>query len=477
MTRHLLVAAAGLCPLVAGAAHGQVDLYRFQRQLEQIQRETRLLVDHDVPADQRALLDYGGFVAVNFLAIDDVNQNTHILRQTDLNGYLRVNLDGAHEFFLRARTSYRDFNTGDAFRSSGDDWVEPTLDRAHYRFDLQRYLAAYEGRVIPGNVIVQGGRQLVHWANGLTLSHEIDGAVVQLSRRRLTLDILAGITRDSATDLDSSRPGFTNETNRNFLGGMLSFRPNARHRPYVYGIVQRDNNPSEVLVAGRTTTKFEYNSYYLGFGSNGSLGDHVVYGAEFVFEGGDGLSNSINGAGAAIPQTTEDIEAFAMDVRLDYLVTDRNRTRLSAEFLLASGDTDRDTATNTIGGNASGTKDHGFNAFGLINTGLAFNPAVSNLIMVRAGASTFPLKGSHWFDRLQLGVNLFMFNKFNRNGGIDEATTDGTILGWESDLFANWQATSDVTVSLRYGVFIPGDAIAGEQDERHFFFSGLTFAF
>ena len=240
MIRNLLVAAVGLCLIVAGAAHGQADVERFQRQLEQIQRETRLLVDPDVPADQRALLEYGGFAAFNFLAIDDDEQKTHILRQSDLTGFLRVNLDGAHEFFLRARTSYRDFNSGDAFRSSGDDWVEPTLDRGHYRFDLQRYVAAYEGKVIPHNIIVQGGRQLVHWANGLTLSHEIDGGVFQFSRRPLTLDVLAGITRDSSTDIDSSRPNFTNETDRRFYGGMLSYQAGPRHRPYVYGIAQRD---------------------------------------------------------------------------------------------------------------------------------------------------------------------------------------------------------------------------------------------
>src|SRR5690606_34410515 len=101
-------------------------------------------------------------------------------------------------------------------------------------------------------------------------------------------------------------------------------------------------------------------------------------------------------------QTRDDIEAWAMDAYLDYQFGDVNRTRVNIELVVASGDDDRLHSTNTFGGNQPGTTDHGFNAFGLINTGLAFNPNVSNLIMVRTGASTFPFPGSREFDRLQV---------------------------------------------------------------------------
>ncbi len=477
MNRHWPILVAAVWALVGSTGYAQIDLNRFQRQLEQIQRETRMLVDPQVPADQRALLDYGGFVTFNFLAVDDVLQETSILRQTDLNGYLRVNLDGVHEFFLRARTSYIDFNTGDSFDAHGDDLVEPTLDRGHYRFDLQRYAAAYEGKSIPYNVIVQGGRQLVHWANGLTLSEEIDGGLVQLSYEPVTLDILAGMKRDSSPDIDSSRPDFTDDTDRQFYGGMLSVQVDPRHRPFVYGIVQRDGN-SDVLTTGGVTTQFDYDSHYVGFGSTGSFGDNLIYGAEFVYQGGDGLSNSFDpGTGAGVVQTDEQIEALAMDLRLDYLLNDGNRTRFSGELIVASGDTDRVHTTDTFGGNATGTDDHAFNAFGLIDTGLAFNPNVSNLLLVRLGGSTFPLPTIECFRRLQVGVNFFVFNKLNRNAPIDETTNTKTFLGWESDLYMNWQLTSDLSWAVRYGVFLPGDAIAVDHDARHFVFSGVTIAF
>ena len=44
---------------------------------------------------------------------------------------------------------------------------------------------------------------------------------------------------------------------------------------------------------------------------------------------------------------------------------------------------------------------------------------------------------------------------------IDEVTSDDRYLGWEPDVYINWQVTSDVTFAFRYGVFFPGTAILG----------------
>ena len=485
--RHILgvVVLAGL----SASAWAQSELARFQRQLEQIHRETQYLAREDVPPEQRALIDYGGFITFNFAAIDDQDQSTHILRQSTLNGYARVNIDGVHEFFVRGRTSYLDWNRGDSFDEHGDDLVEPTLDRGHYRFNLKRSGEAYEGRTMDGNLIIQGGRQLVHWANGITLSHEIDGAQFTVSMGSLSLQTVAGITRESSTDLDSSRPKFSSDTRRGFYGGMLGYQVSPRHQPFVYGLVQRDYNNDQTLVSdvlgtpGDATddvsTEFDYDSHYIGAGSTGSLGDRLLYGVEAVYQGGEGLSNSFDPtSGAQLIQTREDIEAFAVDFRLDYLLTDPNRTRLGVEVVIASGDDDRFLGTTTtLGGNRPGTNDEAFNAFGLINTGLAFNPSVSNLLMLRFGASTFPMPNSSLFQNLQVGTNLFVYNKMDDNAPIDEATSNKKYLGFEPDLFVNWQVTSDLSVTMRYGVFFPSSSIATDIDPRHFVFTGITIAF
>src|SRR3712207_3257241 len=87
---------------------------RFNRQLEQIQRQTTLEVNRDLPVGRRSIFDYGGYYSFNYLSLDDQVENNHVLRQHDLIGYGRLNIDGAHEFFTRGRLSWQDFNPGDS---------------------------------------------------------------------------------------------------------------------------------------------------------------------------------------------------------------------------------------------------------------------------------------------------------------------------------------------------------------------------
>jgi hypothetical protein len=276
-----------------------------------------------------------------------------------------------------------------------------------------------------------------------------------------------------------------------FYGALASLQVDT-HRPFAYVLVQRDENTEDdfsFTVAGgggagatTITTEFEYDSYYVGVGSTGALSDQLTYAVEVVYESGENLSNSFDvdpGTGNLIPvpQTEDDIEAWAVDVRLDYLLADARQTRLSGEVILATGDDDRGHTSNTFDGNVTGTDDRSFNAFGLLNTGVAFSPPVSNLAMARVGFSTFPWPDVPALRRLQVGADVFVFGKFESDAPIDEPTTADRYLGVEPDLFINWRLSSDVTLALRYGVFFPGEAIVNDEDERHFFFTGLTFAF
>ena len=474
-----IVALAGavlalLAPRPAGA---QTELERFERQLEQIQRDTRLRVDQRVPAEQRTLFDYGGYLSLQYLSLDDQNGDNHGLRQYDLVGYAHLNLDGVHEFYGSVRGSYRDFNPGDRFNESeGSGWIGD-VDRAYYRFDLQRYYQAYQGEKIDYNVTFTGGRQLVYWANGLTLSQVLDGALVDVDLGAVQLQFVAGLTPRRTVDFDSSRPHFDDNTFRGFYGATLSARV-GQHKPYAYALFQQDYNHDYTSTLGTSETKFQYYSYYLGLGSSGTLTDKLIYGLEAVYEGGSTLSNSFSETTFfPVDQTTDQISAWAADARLDYLCNDARHTRLSLETIFASGDSDRFNGSTTFGGNRPGTKDHSFNAFGLLNTGLAFTPLVSNIMAVRVGASTFPFPDSARLGRLQVGADFFAFGKMREDGGIDEVTNDGRYLGVEPDLYMNWQISSDVTFVLRYGVFFPNGDVIVNDDVRQFFYGGLTFAF
>jgi hypothetical protein len=465
------------------AARVQQDVDRFQRQLEEFRASSRIRINEEIPPGTRVFYDYGLFTGLSYLSLDDANLDNRGLRQADFTGFARVNLDGVHEGFFRGRVFYRDFNPGDAFDEGGGDGWDGRLDRLYYRFDLGRYLGGKSGQTGRGGASFKLGRDLVYWGTGLTLAQELDGVVVDLTYDSIGLQVIAGRTPSDTVDIDSSRRNFDSHTNRAFYGALLQGRWQT-HRPYGFVLVQRDHNPTgfDTSIGGTPiTTDYDYNSYYLGAGSTGALTDRLAYGVELVYQGGTTLSSPfvLNDTGGveAVDQTKDDISAFAANLQLDYLVGDRRNTRLSGEFIYATGDSDRISATNTFAGNAPGTDDNGFNAFGLLNTGVAFSPSVSNLISLRAGFSTFPLPEVRHFRRLQVGCDAFAFFKADSEGGSDEPTSDDSYLGFEPNIYVNWQITSDLSLAVRYGIFFPGSAIEADDENRQFIFAGLTFAF
>jgi len=463
----------------APSAVAQDSLQRFERQLEQIRRDTVLQVNPAVPVDQRLLLDYGGYLSFGYLSLDDNRNDNHILRQYELTGYVRANLDGANEVFVRARAGYQDFNDQDSFDGRGDEIIDPDLDRAYYRFDLSKYNAAYHGKSAGDfNFVFQAGRDLVYWANGLTLSVPLDGAVADVTWGKLTLELIAGVTPTRTADFDLTRPSFDHNTRRGFYGALLSAQF-GQHRPFVYALMQRDYNEDDKRFIDGRLVRFQYDSFYLGAGSSGALTDQLAYGVEAVFEGGRTLSSNFAedaGATVSVPQTRNDIRAWAADARLDYLLPGPRRARLAVEGIFASGDPDRLTTSGTVGGNRRGTDDHAFNSLGLLNTGLAFAPEVSNLLAGRVGASFVPAPDVSALSRLQVGTDFFVFAKLRSDAPINEPTGDDRYLGIEPDFFMNWQITNDLSLAVRYGVFFPGSAIADDKS-RQFFYAGITYAF
>jgi hypothetical protein len=177
-------------------------------------------------------------------------------------------------------------------------------------------------------------------------------------------------------------------------------------------------------------------------------------------------------------QTNNDIEAWAARFYTRYLFQDEQESQAIFEALFASGDPDRDTdTTNTFGGSAIGDTDRAFNSIDGVGTGLAFGPPVSNLMMFRGGFSSFPFKSVKLFERLRLGLDVYVFNKMDSAAPLDEASGNASYLGTETDLSADWRIFSDLSVHLRYGVFFPGNALNSDSDERHFLYTGITYSF
>src|SRR5437667_6623828 len=121
----------GVLPITVSA---QQELERFERQLEQIQRDTLVRANESMSIDQRVFFDYGAYVSFGYVSLDDNANENHVLRQVEFFPYLRANFDGAHEIFLRGIIGYRDFNDGDSFDGRGDEPIDGDLDRGYYRF-------------------------------------------------------------------------------------------------------------------------------------------------------------------------------------------------------------------------------------------------------------------------------------------------------------------------------------------------------
>jgi Alginate export len=492
----LALGAAALAPLaraadppVSAAEQAQaanqeaVANSNFERQLDQIQYNSRLLANQAIPPDQRALLDYGAYATFSYLSVTDPTGNTHILRETDFVPYADVNLDNVQELFVRGRVTYRDYSLNDSFGGIDGTGEHSDLEQLYYKFDLQRYLAAYKGIATPNDMSVIAGRQTVIWGNGLSFNQDIDGAVFDATEGPFNLEVVGGVTVPDTIDFDTSRPGFNDRTERGFYGVLGGVQIEKNH-PYLYFLDQRDYNSNRPLIvstaSGSIDTHFNYNSSYLGGGSNGSLSDRLLYGVEATAEFGDDLSNSYirtPGGISIVPQHHENIEAYAADTRLDYVFPDPHNTRASGEFIMASGDHDRESTNNTFGGNRPGTPDLAYNGFGLLNTGLAFAPEVSNVLIYRIGASTEPLNKYDLFKKLEIGGDLFLFQKYWQTAPIDEPTGNGRYLGYEPDVYMNWQMTSDLTLAMRYGIFEPGQKILTSQKVRQLFYTGVTLAF
>lgn len=470
----------------ASAAMAQQDRSQVQalsRQMEQIDRQYRLAVPEGQAIADSVYFDAGASLRVAFFSIDDQFSDAHYMRQFDGRVFARLEFDGGHRFYGRLRFQYDDWNSGQSFDGQGDQWQEPFLDRLWYEFDLRGLRQAQTGERLDYNVNAKVGKEYYHWASGLVLSQNLYAGALDLEFGSLGLVGLFGQTSALETvDFDASRPSYDDNTKRIFAGGMLEWRGTPEHIPYAYFMAQIDNNGDGVVnIAGLYPTKFTYDSYYAGIGSRGSLGSSWRYKAEFVYEFGQSYTSSINPVDfSPLPQVQEDISAMAGLLGLTYLFQDPGDTRFDFELLAGSGDSDRVSSSDTFGGNLPGSDDTSFNSLGYVNTGLALAPDIANLLCIRAGVSGSPLRGyGELFRNFRVGVDGFLFAKIDADAPISALTVRGeSFVGGEVDLFLAWNIFSDLQFNVRYGLFLPGDAMPdGEDDPRQFVYVGMTYAF
>jgi hypothetical protein len=440
--------------------------------------QLRLRLDARRQATEGLALDGGGWFTFSYFQYDDaLAGKVRSLGRYQLRGWAGLSVDGVHNFYGRGMLGWEDWSAGDNPSETGDDYIGPHVERAWYQWDLRQALINDTGEPPANWFQAKVGRQYVVFGTGLALSLPLDAIELTGAMGPWRGRVLMAQTLRNDNNIDLS-PAVFDDMERCFWGFEIAYEGFSRHRPFAYVLTQTDHTDEDPV---NPYQEYDYDSTYIGLGSTGSVAlPNLGYQVELVGQTGRSYARSVNFA----PGPRETICALALDARLEYVWNDHPMTpRVNAEYLWASGDDDRAlSATATDNGNAPGTRDTAFNAFGFRDTGLAFAPRISNLHMWSVGASVHPWRGRHrLLDDLEIGAKVFAYMKDRENGAASDPTTAGTtdpFLGVEADLFVNWRITSDVSATVRYGVFNPAGGVADAYDDwRHFILAAVTYSF
>jgi hypothetical protein len=448
----------------------------------------------NTPIAERVLLDYGGFFRYGFNSIDDSTSQAQYLNTYDARFYGRVELDGFARFFGRLRVQYNDWNTIGDFAPSDQGWQVPIGELYWAELDFGNWMAAQDGAARSWSAKARIGRQFINWANGLSLATYMYAATADAQADIWGLSGMVGTTAGHDTiDWDTSRPGYSTDTDRLYLGGKVEARLGA-HVPFLYALAQWDQNagqtamlPAGVPVAFQVDTQFDYDSQYWGGGVNGTLGGNFVYRLEFAVETGTTLSDPIKHDSSlppdqlGRPQETVPILAGAVLAGASWLLRDESDARVDFQFLSGSGSNQRLDSGNTYGGVNPGVTDHAFNSLGYVNTGLVFAPEASNLAIPSVAFSLSPFKGNEFLGDTRFSVNAFLYARLDPEAPISVPVNFGgsSLVGSEYDFNVDWRILSDLNMSFRYGIFVPNSPLFSEveSEPRQFLYVGATYAF
>jgi hypothetical protein len=300
---------------------------------------------------------------------------------------------------------------------------------------------------------------------------------------------LIGVTASSGFyDFDPSRPNYDSNTDRSLFGARGAYTFGPELELFVSGFWQRDHNENrvvsmELLPGVSVSHNYNFDSAYLSVGGSGSIGPEVLWTAEFVRETGSRYSRFEfipSGGGVIAVQDDSPITAYAGVMNASWVPSGiGTRPRVDGTFAFGSGDQDHLATVGGLTGNANGTNDLGFQSLGYIYTGLAGAPSLTNLLMLRVGASTGIAVDQRRPDALRVGMDVFLFGKQKTSAPVSlpSSPTD-QYLGTEVDWKLDWRLTSDVSFTARVGLYWPGSNMpAGANVMRHFAYGGFTYAF
>lgn len=417
--------------------------------------------------EARFAFDYGGWINYRYDDYED-DDNSSSTRDTldysnslDTRFWMRVAyrpdasaLDGnEHSFYIRLKDLNIWRHPQDLNKAYDNDG--PHLDYAYAVLDFRPYW-------------MEIGRRYFSVGQGIAYSNVNDGLEFLASWQKLSLKAFVSRSLPHEDNIDTSVPGWKKNGERTFYGIEGTYLGIPNHSLYSYIVLQRDNSdeqPEDFL------HDYTYDSEYFGLGAQGKITRNIHYWSEIIKETGESRIYTTG--------ENKNVDAWAGDFGIAYDLEFYSHPNFSLEYAFGSGDADRVSVTDTQNGNISG-HDKNFLYFGYLPTGYALSPRLSNIHFYKAGVLLKPLEKYHFFRNLSIGIDYYQYYKDKRSGGIydTEATLDDKDIGSEIDLNLSWQILSDISWSLEYGHFKPGDAYPDStHDPEEYFSISMTYTF
>jgi hypothetical protein len=430
---------------------------------------------------QRLLWDWGGSERFMFLTYDDIDndrQSDKRRTQKSNNFYLwgNLNLDDIHGFYVRFHGEQIDWNQGDKYRSTENQFkwnLEEGFDQGTYTLNIDKALKKYLDYEMPFKAKLTAGRFRSSLGSQLAYTKRANGVQFEAKSRWVDLKLFAFKNLIDEENIDFTTPGFRS-SRRYFYGAEAKYNGFKKHMPYLFALIQEDHSGENIEDLNQD---YEYDSRYYGVGSRGQIIKNLYYEIEGILETGRSFPEA--SAARGFSPDNEQIEAWAFDTTLTYKHDIITQPTFSAEYAFGSGDPDRTgrVTAATGGGNAEGSRDRNFLTFGYIDTGLSLAARISNLRMAKFGFSFTPSEFAG-NKNLNVEVNYFLFRKDEKKSAISDTRADRPQrnLGKEFDISITWKIFSDLSASLNYGRFYPGNAYS-DKDAKDFVMFTMTFQF
>jgi hypothetical protein len=452
--------------------------------------ETERALDARREMAQRFLWDWGGSERFLFLTYDDIDNNSisdkrRTRRSNNFYLWGNLNLDDIHNFYVRFHGEQIDWNSGDQYRSTENQFhwnLEEGFDEGHYTINIDRALESYLSYYIPVQMQLKAGRFDTYIGSQLAYIRRTNAIQLEGKSKWVDFKVFGARTLTDKENIDFSVPGFRS-SRRYFYGAELKYNGLRRHQPFLYALIEEDDSgesPEDPF------QDYAFDSRYFGIGSRGEIIKNLYYQVEGIKQGGKRFPEA---SVAGIAPDKERIEAWAFDASLNYIYNIITHPSFSVEYAFGSGDSDRTggpatgvdpsegRVTTTVPGNKEGTKERNFLSFGYIDTGLSLAPRLSNLQMFRFGVSLTP---SEFVKKRNVyaGVDFFIFRRDKKEGAISDSRADRPqrSLGKEFDVNVTWQIFSDLSASVDYGRFYPSSAYS-DKDARDFLMFTMLFQF